>query len=89
MVRVCEGELVQRPCRDRARLLRRQPGRTRGANIAMPVDGSFIQRAPARPTTEELEQKRRLEAQKKREREEEARRKRDEMIRQRTEETSL
>ena len=56
----------------------------------MPVDGgSFIQRAPARPTTEELEKRRRLEAQKKREREEEARRKRDEMIRQRTEETSM
>lgn len=67
-----------------------QPARTRGANIAMPVDGaSFIQRAPARPTAEEMEHKRRLEVQKKREREDEARRKRDEMIRQRTEETSL
>ena len=56
----------------------------------MPVDGaSFIQRAPARPTAEEMEHKRRLEVQKKREREDEARRKRDEMIRQRTEETSL
>ena len=56
----------------------------------MPTEGcSFIQRAPARPTADELEQRRRLEVQKKRERKEEALRKRDEMIRQRTEETSL